>query len=193
MKNSTNLIQRHFTVDRGTFTQIYSFTTTSDIFSIRSEKNENANKLYNYFEKVFTLGYFSDAGSKSISSTELLGVSHKKTDLFDDLITMCADSSYQGAGRNQHDIVEKFFITFDPKTVAYEIPVWNSEYNGHIDLIRVVDNRIQILDFKPNAHKEKKASSQIFLYRECLSELTGINRNDIDCVYFDDKNAYLLI
>jgi len=49
-----------------------------------------------------------------------------------------------------HSIVQQFILD-DPLTIAVEVPVWSDAYrlSGHIDLLRFVDNHIQVCDYKP--------------------------------------------
>ena len=61
---------------------------------------------------------------------------------------------------------------------------------GHIDLIRIENGKIWVWDYKPNAHREKKAHIQTTLYTLMLSKRTGIPLKQLRCGYFDDKNVY---
>jgi hypothetical protein len=49
-----------------------------------------------------------------------------------------------------HSIIQDFLIR-DPLTLAIEIPVWSEKYQitGHIDLLRFVNDRVQVCDYKP--------------------------------------------
>ncbi len=105
-----------------------------------------------------------------------------------------------------HEIVESFLIENDDKTVAVEIPIWlNPEeisnykdlfasykkLTGHIDLLRIDDDKIWIWDFKPNAEREVYAATQIFFYALMLSKRTNINLDKFRCGYFNKNNAYV--
>jgi hypothetical protein len=56
------------------------------------------------------------------------------------------DRSYSA----DHGILKEF-LHFDSDTIAIEVPVWSDRYKltGHVDLIRYVDGRIQVCDYKP--------------------------------------------
>jgi hypothetical protein len=105
-----------------------------------------------------------------------------------------------------HTNVQMFMLAYDNKTVAMEVPIWihakelnNFEHmlrskkplSGHIDVLRVEDDKIWIWDFKPNAHNEKYAATQVFFYALMLSKRTGIPLEKFMCGYFDDKTAFV--
>ena len=52
--------------------------------------------------------------------------------------------------RMDHSIIQDFLIE-DPLSIAIEIPVWSDKYQitGHIDLLRFVDEKIQVCEYKP--------------------------------------------
>ena len=56
------------------------------------------------------------------------------------------DNSYSA----DHSILKEF-LTYDPKTIAIEVPVWSDRYqlSGHVDLIRFRDDTIEVCDYKP--------------------------------------------
>jgi hypothetical protein len=56
-----------------------------------------------------------------------------------------------------HGILQEFLI-HDPRTIAIEVPVWSDQYNltGHIDLVRYVDEHIEISDYKPGPLESTK-------------------------------------
>jgi len=94
----------------------------------------------------------------------------------------------------------------DGTTLAMEIPIWlmpnelagyktlfKSEeiLTGHIDILRVEDGKIWIWDYKPNANKEKYATTQTFFYALMLSKRTGIDLDKFRCGYFDQNFSYV--
>lgn len=60
---------------------------------------------------------------------------------------------------------------------------------GHIDLLQVRNGMIHILDYKPNAAKEKPIE-QLTWYALALSRLTGLRLFEFKCAWFDDKDYY---
>src|SRR3989338_2758703 len=60
---------------------------------------------------------------------------------------------------------------------------------GHIDFLQIRNGSVHILDYKPNAHKERPIG-QLTIYALALSRLTGLRLFDMKCAWFDDKNYY---
>jgi hypothetical protein len=116
----------------------------------------------------------------------------------------------QGLGQDRygtaHSNVQMFMLQNDDKTISIEVPIWMLEnelpdYNhffdskdaltGHIDALRIEDGLVWVWDYKPNAHKEKYASTQTNFYALMLSQRTGIPMTKFRCGYFDDEHAYV--
>jgi len=97
--------------------------------------------------------------------------------------------------RERHKMVEMFMLINDIATVACEVPVWYWEKSidngitGHIDMLQVRNDLVYILDYKPDASKEKKAPWQLYHYALALSFRTKISLENIRCAWFD-KDAY---
>lgn len=60
---------------------------------------------------------------------------------------------------------------------------------GHIDFIQIRNGSIHILDYKPNAAKERPIE-QLTLYALALSRLTGLRLFEFKCAWFDEKNYF---
>jgi hypothetical protein len=107
---------------------------------------------------------------------------------------------------NAHMNVQMFMLSFDSKTLAIEIPLWltNDELicfrelfkselalSGHIDLIRLENDKIWVWDYKPNSRREKYAATQTYFYALMLSKRTAIDMSNFMCGYFDDQDVYV--
>jgi ATP-dependent exoDNAse (exonuclease V) beta subunit len=92
--------------------------------------------------------------------------------------------------RRAHSYVENLFLEQDQKTVSAEVPVWDENLTGHIDLLRIENKKIWILDYKPKAHVQKFAASQIFHYAQMLSKRSELPINNFRCAYFDERKAF---
>ena len=105
-----------------------------------------------------------------------------------------------------HPQVQNFMLENDTKTVAIEVPIWlnynelslyNEIFNtketltGHIDILRIEEDNVWIWDYKPNAIKEKYASTQTYFYALMLSKRTGIPLENFRCGYFDAKDVFI--
>lgn len=108
--------------------------------------------------------------------------------------------------KSNHSKVQLFMLENDQNTIAIEVPLWlqpdeieiyqnlfqsENPLTGHIDLVRIEDNKIWIWDYKPNASREKYASTQVYFYALMLSKRTGIPLENFMCGYFDSINCYV--
>jgi len=60
---------------------------------------------------------------------------------------------------------------------------------GHIDLLQLRNGILHILDYKPQAHKEKPIA-QLTLYALALSRLTGLRLFHMKCAWFDEQRYF---
>ena len=60
---------------------------------------------------------------------------------------------------------------------------------GHIDILQIRNGQIHILDYKPNAEKERPIE-QLTLYAMALSRLTGLRLFEFKCAWFDEKDYF---
>ncbi|HLD10886.1 MAG TPA: PD-(D/E)XK nuclease family protein [Candidatus Nanoarchaeia archaeon] len=109
--------------------------------------------------------------------------------------------------KTAHSQVQVYMLENDDKTIGVEVPVWfeKEEMNtfknifggcggvlsGHIDILRVDNEKVWVLDYKPNAYKEKYAATQVYFYALMLSARTGISLNKFRCGYFDSSRCYI--
>jgi ATP-dependent exoDNAse (exonuclease V) beta subunit len=100
--------------------------------------------------------------------------------------------------KKRHSLIENFMLINDDATVAVEIPVWFWEKNlglsiaGHIDIIQISQGYVYILDYKPDAAREKddRVASQLYLYALGLSFRASIPLSRIRCAWFDDTSYF---
>lgn len=182
-------ITRQFKVLRGDREIIYPFTTFPIIFG-KDVGNENMvlSKLVGHLRDVFMFGIPS---GDRVSVTELSPVIVTTVKKDCELIEFARKADYRNRMNQQHACVQNYLLDFDPKTIAIEVPVWDDLTLGHIDVIRI-DTKITVADFKPEAHKETKASSQVIRYILLLAKLLDLPTSMFEGVYFDDRNAYFL-
>lgn len=106
-----------------------------------------------------------------------------------------------------HTNVQMFMLEHDKKTISMEVPIWLLEkelpgyedffgtkedaLSGHIDALRIEDGLVWVWDYKPNAHREKYATTQTNFYAIMLSQRSGIPLNRFRCGYFDDERAFM--
>lgn len=123
-----------------------------------------------------------------------------------DVCRLAKEGLEWGLQGTAHGNVQLHMLKNDSKTIGVEIPLWldenelkeyNLEFNesgaisGHIDIVRIEDDKIWIWDFKPKAHKEKYADMQVLMYAIILSHRTGLPLDDFRCGYFDENTSYV--
>lgn len=111
--------------------------------------------------------------------------------------------------RERHEVVQDFMLANDTATLACEVPVYlysgevgrfrlfrdsdldlREGVTGHIDLVQIRYGYVHVLDFKPEAAKEKHAMAQLFLYALALSTRTGIWLRNFFCGWFDEEDYF---
>lgn len=193
-------ITRFNKVQRGRHEVVYPFTTYPLIFEHEKMDNPLQSALCKYLSTVFVYGTPKKEYC-SVSQGPLLDIKAERNGS-NEVSKMCSETGYQGNGTKQHEIVQDYFMKNDPHTIAIEVPVYDDEFHGHIDIVRIYGNTIQVLDFKPNAGKEKKAASQVFRYRLLLSKhifniLHSLGKPldqtyKIEAGYFDEHAYYMI-
>ncbi len=61
---------------------------------------------------------------------------------------------------------------------------------GHIDFLQVRDGYLQILDYKPDARKERHAHVQLTIYALALARRTNLPLKAFKCAWFDEKDYF---
>jgi len=128
-------------------------------------------------------------------------VNHDLVEILRKLHRARNDMSYKA----DHAIVADF-LKKDPFSIAIEIPVWSNRYNlsGHIDLIRIVDDVVQVCDYKPGKLETTSTRffnsiPQIAAYGEMLSHhLASTLRSALEapllpnvrCCIFDTHSSW---
>jgi len=175
---------------RSDFVQIFPFTTYSLIFDDQFKAdNPKLALLFLYLERMFLDGIPQRDKSASKMPELMIGT----RELFNhEFSKMAKLADYRGAGNRQHAIVENYFMENHPDAIAIEFPLFNDEMTAFGDILLATESPFQItvLDFKPNAHKERTAATQLYHIRELLSEMSGIDRSKIECLYFDELSCF---
>ncbi|MEI8327632.1 MAG: hypothetical protein WCG02_00655 [Candidatus Taylorbacteria bacterium] len=60
---------------------------------------------------------------------------------------------------------------------------------GHIDFVQIRNGSVHLLDYKPNAAKEKPIE-QLTWYALAMSRLTGMRLFEFKCAWFDEKDYF---
>jgi ATP-dependent exoDNAse (exonuclease V) beta subunit len=97
----------------------------------------------------------------------------------------------------------------DSVTMAVEVPVYLTRddityyrnrgfdldfdtdlITGHIDFLQIRNGFIHILDFKPEARKEKHAHVQLTIYALALARRAGLPLKIFKCGWFDENDYF---
>ena len=180
------------------------------VHTIKANELCDFSSLKSYLDKMFTdcpNKYFNYGPRSSglrfrLSNLNLHGIKgHEISEL-----TKEALNFNKNIFKEDHLKVQVFLLENDNKTIAMEIPIWiypnelnnltnllkaKSPLTGHIDILRIEDNKIWIWDYKPNAFQEKYAATQVYFYALMLSKRTNINLENFRCGYFNENYAYI--
>ena len=171
--------------------------------------NNGLDSLRNYLNEVFEKrpdGYFN-SGPRSSTLKFKLPVNLIEVNGHEvSLLAKHGLKEYKERFQQAHPRVQVFMLENDNSTIAMEVPLWitsneiedyhnllnsNEPLTGHIDVLRVDDNKVWIWDYKPNAHREKYAATQVYFYALMMSKRTGIDLDNFRCGYFDHNYAYM--
>jgi hypothetical protein len=186
------LITRYVVREKNDKELIYRFTTFSSIFEETTIIEPNYLLMKSHLMKTFMFGMEKSPGSPSEERGLICDLNHIENHEYSKLAN---DSAYYGQGNLQHWLAQKHFLENDPSTIAVEVPVWDKDYSGCIDILMydAENDRIIIYDFKPGAKKEKNVSGQLFKYAQLLSSCAAIPITKIDLFYGDGEDTFQVI
>lgn len=89
----------------------------------------------------------------------------------------------------------------DSLTVAVEVPIYLTKEDvnlnidaevitEHIDFLQIRNGYIHILDYKPDARKEKHAHVQLTIYALALARRTNLPLKVFKCAWSDEKDYF---
>ena len=182
----------------------------SYFYSVNNDKLDNISRfdqLKKYLYDVFNNcpHHYFNSGPRGSTLRFDSGLEIKKVSGHE--ISSLAKQGLQDDSFNSNHLkVQMFLLKNDPKTIAMEVPIWlkrqefesfedlfksKEPLTGHIDLLRMEDDKIWVWDYKPNSEKEKYATIQLLFYAFMLSKRTGISLENFRSGYFDNRNAFL--
>jgi ATP-dependent exoDNAse (exonuclease V) beta subunit len=111
--------------------------------------------------------------------------------------------------KRRHETLQRFMLINDSVTVAVEIPVYLTRQDiayyrdrgftlpfdsdiitGHIDFLQVRNGHLHILDYKPEARREKHAHVQLTIYALALSRRLNLPLRHFKCAWFDERDYF---
>ena len=109
----------------------------------------------------------------------------------------------------RHETLQRFMLLNDSATIAVELPIYltpddftyfqsrgftfpfgHNPITGHIDFLQLRAGFLHILDYKPDAAKEKHAVTQLTIYAMALSRRTGLPVKAFTCAWFDERDDF---
>src|SRR5712692_3141844 len=111
--------------------------------------------------------------------------------------------------KKRHETLQRFMLINDSVTAAVEIPVYLTSEDiayyrsrgfaldfdadvitGHIDFLQTRNGYLHILDYKPEAKKEKHAHVQLTIYALALSRRLNLPLRHFKCAWFDENDYF---
>jgi ATP-dependent exoDNAse (exonuclease V) beta subunit len=113
------------------------------------------------------------------------------------------------SNKKRHETLQRFMLLNDSATIAVEVPIYltpedfayfqsrgftfpfgERPITGHIDFVQLRSGFLHILDYKPEARKEKHAVTQLTIYALALSRRTGVPVKAFKCAWFDERDCF---
>jgi len=113
------------------------------------------------------------------------------------------------SNKKRHETLQRFMLVNDSVTIAIEIPVYLTRHDieyyrrcgficdfeaeivtGHIDFLQIRNGFLHILDYKPDADKERHAHIQLTLYALALARRANLPLKNFKCGWFDEKGYF---
>jgi hypothetical protein len=113
------------------------------------------------------------------------------------------------SNKKRHETLQRFMLLNDSVTVAVEIPIYLTRddiayyrsrgftldfdtdlITGHIDFLQIRNGYLHVLDYKPEARKEKHAHVQTTIYALALARRAGLPLKVFKCAWFDEKDYF---
>jgi ATP-dependent exoDNAse (exonuclease V) beta subunit len=113
------------------------------------------------------------------------------------------------SNKKRHETLQRFMLLNDSATIAVEVPIYltsedfryfqahgftfsfgDHPITGHIDFLQLRSSFLHILDYKPEARKEKHAVTQLTIYAMALSRRTGLPVKAFKCAYCDERDYF---
>ena len=180
-------------------------------------KNQKFNPLQEFLNLIIAKcphKYFQNPSKRCSEYKKVFNLDQVKITPKNNTAVKIANFILQSVSNNKerHETLQDFMLTNDSTTIAVEIPILinnedikhyknklnfdipinlkeNEYITGHIDFLQIRNGVIHILDYKPNA-KKNKPIEQLTIYALALAKLTGLRLFNFKCAYFDHENYF---
>src|SRR2546426_12760046 len=76
------------------------------------------------------------------------------------------------------------------RNLGFQVPFDSEVITGHIDFVQIRNSYMHILDYKPEAKKERHAHVQLTIYALALSRRTNLPLKLFKCAWFDEFDYF---
>ena len=76
------------------------------------------------------------------------------------------------------------------RNLGFQVPFESEVITGHIDFVQIRNGYIHILDYKPEAKKERHAHVQLTIYALALSRRVNLPLKNFKCAWFDEFDYF---
>jgi transposase-like protein len=179
--------------------QIYPFTYHHLKLNLRSKQLPQLKRYINWVErKLPTTMFLSGPRASQDHTKQDVNIKQKET-IASDLTRFAL--VMQKKNQSAHEAVEQFFLLNDSSTVCVELPVFlkpdetklfdiDTTLTGHIDIIQIRNNKLVIMDYKPNLRRPKRFAGQLIAYKQALHKRTQIPEDHIITTVFNEHAYY---
>jgi transposase-like protein len=200
-------LRKQYTIDPENLTtthrfhhqQIYPFTYHHLKLNLRSKQLPQLKRYINWVErKLPTAMFLSGPRASQYHMKQDVNIKKKET-IASDLTRFAL--AIQKKNQSSHEAVEQFFLLNDSSTVCVELPVFlkpdetklfdiDTPLTGHIDIIQIRNNKLYIMDYKPNLNHPEKYAGQLLAYKEAMHHRTQIPGENIITAVFNEFQYY---
>lgn len=203
-------LRKQYTVDPSTLLsttrfnhqQVYPFSIHTMKLNLKQKQFPELSRYINWVTRSLpTTIFLSGPRASQAKSINKLSFTKKKT-IASDLtrFALATKQKHQSA----HEAVEEFFLCNDSTTVCTELPVFlhpkettlfdiETPLTGHIDIIQIRNNKVFIMDYKPNLNRPAQYSGQLMAYKQAVHHRTQIPEDTIIPAVFNEYAYYELV
>lgn len=179
--------------------QIYPFTYHNLKLNLNSKQFPQLKRYINWVERSLPTNIFLSGPRASQCIINKKIKTKPKNSIAPELAKLSL--ALQGKNQSAHEAVEQFFLYNDSTTICTELPVFlnpkeTTEFNidtpltGHIDIIQIRNNKVYIMDYKPNLNHPEHYIGQLTAYKQALHKRTQIPEDTIITSVFNEYDYY---
>jgi len=170
----------------------YLTEITKNRYPLELFNNINIQRVSQFRLNRLKRGVVTDIGKKLIAEghiTETISI-HELTKIAKHTI---AEHMIAKQSKPSHLDIQTKILEEDSRSIAMEVPIWGCPpvtsdlVTGHIDIIRIMDDTIQIVDYKPE-NNFMPSLPQVAFYGILLRK--SLNLKKLTCISFSSKKVW---